>query len=125
MKRMLFQETDFSSMPNPPEGFKYVGFNGQNFTTKDETGTISTIGSSNLFYIAINFIDLEDFLYIAPENFKILDVDLNYFGDPTGVTASILVNNSNYNFGDNIDEFSEVKVTINQTGFIKLNCETI
>ena len=122
---MLFQETDFTSMPNPPEGFKYVGFDGQNFTTKDETGTISAIGSSNLFYIAINFIDLEDFLYIAPENFKILDVDLNFFVDPTGITASILVNDSSYNFGDNIDEFSEVKVTINQVGFIKLNCEKI
>lgn len=125
MKRMLFQETDFTSMPNPPEGFKYVGFDGQNFTAKDETGTVKTIGSSDLFYIAINFIDLEDFLYIAPENFKILDLDLNYFGDPSGVTASILVNNSTYNIGDNIEEFSEVKVTISQTGFIKLNCEKI
>ena len=55
---MLFQETDFTSMPNPPEGFRYVGFDGQNFTAKDETGTVKTIGSSDFFYIAINFIYL-------------------------------------------------------------------
>lgn len=122
---MLFQETDFTSMPNPPEGFKYVGFDGQNFTTKDETGAVKTIGSSDLFYIAINFIDLEDFLYIAPESFKIVDVDLNFFEVPSDITVTILVNNVSYNIGDDINEFDEVKVTISQTGFIKLNCEKI
>ena len=125
MKRMLFQETDFTSMPNPPEGFKYVGFDGQNFTAKDETGTVKTIGSSDLFYIAVNFIDLEDFLYIAPESFKIVDVDLNFFEVPSDITVTILVNNVSYNIGDDINEFDEVKVTISQTGFIKLNCEKI
>ena len=129
MKRMLFQETDFTSMPNPPEGFKYVGFDGQNFTAKDETGTVKTIGSSDLFYIAINFIDLEDFLYIAPESFKIVDVDLNFFlvlpEVPSDITVTILVNNVSYNIGDDINEFDEVKITISQTGFIKLNCEKI
>ena len=40
-------------------------------------------------------------------------------------TVTILVNNVSYNIGDDINEFDEVKVTISQTGFIKLNCEKI
>jgi len=125
MRRILFQESNFTSLPNPPSGFKFIGFDGPNFSEKDDTGLVNQTGASDSFYIAINFIDLEDFLYIAPEDFKILDVDLNFFDDPSGVTVSILVNDSVYNFGDNINEFSEVKVTISQTGFIKLNCEKI
>ena len=28
MRRILFSETDFTSLPNPPAGFKYIGFDG-------------------------------------------------------------------------------------------------
>lgn len=125
MKRILFQEIDFASLPNPPAGSKYIGFDGSNFSTKDETGSISTIGSNNTFYLALNFIEIEQFLYIAPEDFKITSIDLNYFGDPSGVTVTILVNDVSYEIGDAISEFSEVKVNINQVGFIKLNCEKV
>jgi hypothetical protein len=38
MRRILFSETDFTSLPNPPAGFKYIGFDGPNFSEKDENG---------------------------------------------------------------------------------------
>jgi hypothetical protein len=38
MRRILFQETDFNSLPNPPAGFKYIGFDGPNFSEKGEDG---------------------------------------------------------------------------------------
>lgn len=41
MRRILFQQTDFSSLPNPPAGFKYIGFNGPNFSEKGEDGQIN------------------------------------------------------------------------------------
>lgn len=41
MRRILFQQTDFNSLPNPPAGFKYIGFNGPNFSEKDEDGQIN------------------------------------------------------------------------------------
>ena len=41
MRRILFTETNFSTLPNPPAGFKYIGFNGPNFTIKQEGGQIT------------------------------------------------------------------------------------
>jgi hypothetical protein len=41
MRRILFQQTDFNSLPNPPAGFKYIGFDGPNFSEKGEDGQIS------------------------------------------------------------------------------------
>ncbi len=38
MRRILFQETDFNALPNPPAGFKYIGFDGPNFSEKGEDG---------------------------------------------------------------------------------------
>jgi hypothetical protein len=47
MRRILFQETDFNSLPNPPAGFKYIGFDGPNFSEKGEDGeTIQAGGGS-------------------------------------------------------------------------------
>jgi hypothetical protein len=40
MRRILFQETDFSKIPNPPSGFRYIGFDGPQFTEKGEDGSI-------------------------------------------------------------------------------------
>lgn len=31
MRRILFQETDFNALPNPPAGFKYIGFDGAEY----------------------------------------------------------------------------------------------
>ncbi len=41
MRRILFQQTDFNTLPNPPAGFKYIGFDGPNFSEKSEDGQIS------------------------------------------------------------------------------------
>ena len=47
MRRILFQETDFASIPNPPAGFKYIGFDGPNFSEKDENGTSTPTGGGS------------------------------------------------------------------------------
>jgi hypothetical protein len=44
MRRILFTETDFNTLPNPPAGFKYIGFNGPTFTEKDENGSSTPTG---------------------------------------------------------------------------------
>jgi len=44
MRRILFTETDFSALPNPPAGFKYIGFDGPNFSEKDENGSTTPTG---------------------------------------------------------------------------------
>ena len=44
MRRILFTETDFTTLPNPPAGFKYIGFNGPTFTEKDENGSSTPTG---------------------------------------------------------------------------------
>jgi hypothetical protein len=41
MRRILFQETDFNALPNPPAGFKYIGFDGPDFSIKQENGQVS------------------------------------------------------------------------------------
>jgi len=41
MRRILFQQTDFNSLPNPPAGFNYIGFDGPNFSEKSEDGKIN------------------------------------------------------------------------------------
>jgi len=41
MRRILFQQTDFNTLPNPPAGFNYIGFDGPNFSEKSEDGQIS------------------------------------------------------------------------------------
>ena len=47
MRRILFQETDFNALPNPPAGFKYIGFDGPDFSIKQENGQISeSIGAT-------------------------------------------------------------------------------
>ena len=40
MRRILFQETDFNTLPLPPSGFKYIGFDGPTFSQKGENGQI-------------------------------------------------------------------------------------
>lgn len=41
MRRILFQQTDFNLLPNPPAGFRYIGFDGPDFSVKQEDGQIS------------------------------------------------------------------------------------
>lgn len=44
MRRILFEQTDFASLPNPPAGFNYIGFNGATFSQKNEKGTTTPSG---------------------------------------------------------------------------------
>jgi hypothetical protein len=58
MRRILFSETDFTSLPNPPAGFKYIGFDGPNFSEKDENGSTTPTGGgaglTDITYSAIS-----------------------------------------------------------------------
>jgi hypothetical protein len=72
------------------------------------------------FYIALNFVDLEEFVYVAPETFKIVSID-----NPSGLTITITVNDVAYVLGDTINELDVVKINVDVIGFIKLNCEII
>jgi hypothetical protein len=59
MRRILFSETDFNTLPNPPAGFKYIGFDGPNFTSKDETGTsVPTGGGGGLLDVSYSELTL-------------------------------------------------------------------
>jgi hypothetical protein len=72
------------------------------------------------FYIALNFIDLEEFIYIAPEDFSITSIT-----NPSGLTVSLQVNGNTYSLSNTINEFDELSVNVTSLGFIKLNCELI
>ena len=44
MRRILFEQTDFNTLPNPPAGFQYIGFNGLTFSQKDNNGDTTQPG---------------------------------------------------------------------------------
>ena len=44
MRRILFEQTDFNTLPNPPAGFQYIGFNGPTFSQKDNNGDTTQPG---------------------------------------------------------------------------------
>ena len=49
MRRILFEQTDFNTLPNPPAGFQYIGFNGLTFSQKDNNGdTTQPSGTTKL-----------------------------------------------------------------------------
>ena len=58
MRRILFQETDFGTLPNPPAGFKYIGFDGPNFTEKDNTGATTPAGGGGGGYVDITYSEI-------------------------------------------------------------------
>lgn len=120
MRRILFQETDLNSLPNPPAGFKYVGFDGSDFSIKQGDGQINSVAETITYYLALNFIDLEEFIYISPENFKISTIT-----NPSNLVVTITKNEIPYTLGSTINEFDIVKVSVNSIGFIKLNCEKV
>ncbi len=78
------------------------------------------MGDVSTYYIALNFIDLEEFVYISPESFKI-----NSITNPESIGVTITVNDSPYTLGVNINELDVVKVNVDEIGFIKLICEEV
>jgi hypothetical protein len=109
MRRILFQETDFGTLPNPPAGFKYIGFDGPNFTEKDNTGATTPAGGGGGGYVDITYSEI---IYAIDESelkpgsyYRITDFrtcydqpDFNYQGSQitegnykTSATHSIIV----------------------------------
>lgn len=84
-----------------------------------ETGaTGSTIPT---FYLGLNFIDINDWLYRAPEDFRIDTVD-----NPDGITYSIQHEGLTYSLGSTISQYDDLSViNVNTPGFIKLNCTVL
>jgi hypothetical protein len=48
MRRILFEQTDFNTLPNPPAGFQYIGFNGPTFSQKDNNGDTTQPGGGGV-----------------------------------------------------------------------------
>lgn len=103
-----------------PNGIKALGLDEDGVPSLLEDSSIVPITDSVPFYLALNFIDLEQFVYVAPENFKI-----NTITNPSSIAVTITVNDSPYTLGNSISEFDVVKVDVASIGFIKLNCEKI
>ena len=73
------------------------------------------------FFIALNFIDLVDFIYNAPEKFKIN----GYIAEDPIAIITITVNGNAYTFGDTINIYDDVIVASNTVTLVKLDCKLI
>jgi hypothetical protein len=71
----------------------------------------------SLFSVSVLFQTVTPFTYIAPEPMTILSVS-----NPNALTFSITINGSAYTLGTTIAQYDTIVVTVNSTGFIKLNC---
>jgi len=108
MRRILFTETDFTTLPNPPAGFKYIGFNGPTFTEKDENGSSTPTGGgggsasfTEITYQALR--TLQDGSGLTPGGYYLItdfktcydqpDYDLN--GSPTFSASNYKVSEEN------------------------------
>ena len=80
MRRILFTETDFNALPNPPAGFKYIGFDGPNFTAKDETGISVPTGAAGVVDVThSNLLDMISTSDLTPGTYyKITDFKTCY-----------------------------------------------
>jgi hypothetical protein len=70
-----------------------------------------------LFQLSVNFIDTEQFIYVAPEPFRLLTVN-----NPSLLGLTILVNALPYTFGNPINLYDVLTVDVTAPGFIQLNC---
>lgn len=64
MRRILFQKTDFSTLPNPPVGFKYIGFNGDEFSEKDENGDNIPVTGGGTNSTILPYLELTNYPFI-------------------------------------------------------------
>jgi hypothetical protein len=103
-----------------PSGVKGFGLDYLGRASLLENGTITPISESQSFYLALNFVDLEQFIYVAPEDFKI-----NSITNPSSLLVTITLNDVPYTLGESINEFDIIKVNVDSIGFIKLNCDII
>ena len=74
MRRILFEQTDFASLPNPPAGFNYIGFDGEDFSEKTHGGNINLAGGGSI----VHTLTYNDFLILLSSDPGIVNGD-KYF----------------------------------------------
>jgi hypothetical protein len=117
-RRIILKNNGLNSNKPTPTNVSYLGLS--NGTLSIQSGTTINNVDDATYYIALNFIDLEEFVYIAPESFKI-----NSITNPSSIGVTITINDSPYTLGDNINELDVIKVNVDEVGFIKLICEGV
>jgi hypothetical protein len=83
---------------------------------------LGEVMTNKLFYIGVNFeVTGVTWNYVAPEIFKINSID-----NPSGMTYSLLHNNTAYTLTNTISLYDSLSITgVSSTGFLKLNGTTI
>lgn len=72
------------------------------------------------FYMMLNFVNVEQFVYRVPEQFAVINLE-----NPLGLTATLKVNGSAYTTGTTISQYALFTVDVNSAGYIKLNCQKV
>jgi hypothetical protein len=104
MRRILFTETDFNTLPIPPAGFKYIGFDGPNFTQQGDTGTAPISGGGSFTEITYQELrSIQDGSELTPGGYYLItdfktcydqpDYDSN--GNPTFSASNYKVSEEN------------------------------
>ena len=88
-------------------GYKYNPF----------TRKLDLVETGDIYDISVNFIDVEQFVYVAPEDFQIDTVE-----NPDALTLTIKVNTVAYTLGTTISKFDDLTIDSSGVGFIILNC---
>jgi len=98
MRRILFTETDFNALPNPPAGFKYIGFDGPNFSEKDDTGSTTPTGGGGSFteitYQELR--DLQDGSELTPGGYYLISDFKTCYDQPDYETLYSAITVGNY-----------------------------
>ena len=94
MRRILFEQTDFNTLPNPPAGFQYIGFNGLTFSQKDNNGdTTQPSGATKL--VELTYSEAIDLLsgqgVVEGTRYLITGFDVDLYGG-TDVLVNGLLN---------------------------------
>ena len=88
-------------------GYKYNPF----------TNNLDLVETGDSFDISVNFIDIEQFVYVAPEDFQIDSIE-----NPSALTLTVKVNTVAYTLGTTISKFDDLTIDTDGVGFIILNC---
>ena len=95
MRRILFEQTDFNTLPNPPAGFQYIGFNGPTFSQKDNNGDTTQPGGATEL-VELTSSEAIDLLsgqgVVEGTRYLITGVDVDLYGG-TDVLVNGLPNN--------------------------------
>jgi hypothetical protein len=89
----------------------------QNDIINIQNDITNIFNSQTQFYIAINFEEVDTFVYVAPEDFTIDTIT-----NPSNLTLTINLNGNPYTLTSLVSTFDVLTIVPNTTGFIKLNC---